>query len=96
MKLWELGEEEIPDFVFPLGELSAEEWAAFGFDGLTDESHASFVWRASPFVDVAGGTGADDVFPGVFAAATFRHDMIEAELGGAVADAAVLAAMSIA
>jgi hypothetical protein len=70
-----------------------EKVAAGRGAGLAHQLHVGFLGGASGLMPVAGDTGADDVFPGVLAAAVARHDVVEGQL--AALHAAVLAGVPV-
>lgn len=57
--------------------------------------HARFVWSATTFVDVTFQAGTDNILPGVRAATTFRHDVVQAESRRAVVISTILTAVLV-
>lgn len=58
--------------------------------------HAGLVRSAAPLADIAIQAAADDVFPGRRTAATFRHDMVQAQFVHPQPPTAVLTAVLVA
>ena len=50
---------------------------AFGLNWQLDKGHIRFTRSPAAFFDIAAGTGADDVFPGRFAAGGPRNNVIQ-------------------
>lgn len=73
-----------------------EQGVVSGLEGDLHQLHAGLMWCPSPFADIAVQAAADDVLPRRWAAAAFRHDMVQTQLVHAQSPAAVLAAVFVA
>jgi len=72
----------------------AEESDVVRADGPAHQRHLRFVRSLAAFDVIAAQAGAYQIFPGVLAAAAFRHDMIDGERHAR--RAAILAAVAVA
>src|SRR5262249_23199520 len=61
-----------------------------------DQAHVGLLGRPAALADVAGDAGTNDVVPGAHAALAARHDVVQAQLVGREALAAVLALVVVA
>ena len=89
-------EELFPARVAGVSEADIDHRAALGLDGFGDQVHVGLLGGAAAFLDVALDAAADNVFPAAAAALAARDDVVERELSGAHALAAILAAIGVA
>src|SRR5262245_37771643 len=89
-------EERLPASVLPVRELEPKGRAGLGLQGFADQADSRLLRGAAPFTDVAFEAGADDVVPGGPAPLDPGDDVVEAQLAGGEAPAAVLAAVAVA
>src|SRR5471030_208168 len=73
-------DEMLPRIVAGLAELEMEHGPPLRALRLMEQPQAGLVGRAVALAAVAGHAGADDVFPGAFAAAVARDDVVEIEV----------------
>ena len=76
--------------------MDVDKRVALGFYGQLDKGHIGIFWAASAFFDVAVSAGADNVFPGRFAADTAGDNMVERQLACRKFFTAILAAVLVA
>ena len=89
-------EELFPGSVSLVAEVDVYERVAFWLDGPLDEGHCGLLGRSASLLDVAIGTGANDVLPHGFSAHTPGDDVVERELTGGEAVSAILAFVLVA
>jgi len=89
-------EELFPGSVSLVAEVDVDEGIVLWLDGFLDEGHGGLLGRPASLLDVAIGTGADDVIPHRFSAHTPGDDVVERELTGGEAISAVLAFVLVA
>ncbi len=89
-------EELFPASVSLVSEVDVYEGIVPGPDGFFDELHAGVPGGSSAFSDVAGGAGADYVFPVCLSANAAGDDVVEGQFAGGEAFAAILAFVFVA
>src|SRR5690606_4984088 len=89
-------EELLPAGVALVGQADVDDRAAARAVGFGDQVHAGLIGGPAAFLDVAADAAADDVVPSGPATLAFWDDMVQAELAGVEALAAILAAVGVA
>jgi len=67
-----------------------------GLDGLADKCQACLLWHSAAFFDVAVGARADHIFPYGFSAHSSGDDVVQRQLAGRIALAAILTPILVA
>lgn len=89
-------QELFPASISLVAEMNVNEGIVLGLDWFLDERHAGLLWHTPTFLDVARGAGTHDVFPRGLAPQSPRDDVVERQLAGCEALAAILASVLIA
>ena len=89
-------EELSPASVSLVSKMDVDEGIVLGLDRFLDERHAGLLRHASAFPDVARGAGTHDVFPRGLTTQGPRDDVVERQLAGREALAALLASVFVA
>ena len=86
----------MPGLVLPVAQLEVQQRTAFWPFRFADEGHVGLAWSPTPFANIAGDTGTNNIFPAADPSLASWDHMVQAEVGRGKLFAAILAQIAIA